>query len=66
MCGCIKVARRENGRKEASSNLPLLGSDYCSLEIAPQAYKISGLLSKKKILLLLMNVLSDQDGCPLQ
>lgn len=35
------------------------------LKIASQADKIPGLLSKKKILLLLMNVLSDQDGCPL-
>lgn len=36
------------------------------LEIASQAYKISELLTKREILLLLMNVLNDEDVYSLQ
>lgn len=44
--------------KEADRNLPLLGPMITAhLEIASQAYKISGLLNEKDILLLLMHLL---------
>lgn len=53
-------------RKEAHSNLPLLGQIVTAhLKIASQACKISGLLSEEDMLLVLMHFLKGKDGCSL-